>query len=595
MRKKRGLTLIELTIGIFLIGGIAIVYLQSMQSSKKKNEFYSEHFMASIMAAKVVEACFQETDLNPYGIEALGLADSAGKPFSFSTMVTDGQTVFFKKPIISKETTPLLYDTLKKDFMLNIKTDGASNRYFTLDTSFNWKAGTGSGDFSYLCRFPNYVMKKEALSTFAFPESQLEKKVVERIFEEKNKSLSNFVSSPAAMEVALATGRIYFTSAGLFAAPEFISAYQKAEKIAGETHAANSAEYKSGTEAFFIVARELLDAMIYLQPHLETINNDIAMIDSLNLRNKSRLELYIYKSTLAMEKMKQLFFVCVNEAASRYREQLKTSASLREQRTIVERCFSMHRLMFSTMNFCDGVFPSGSSESIIKQEYYEFLDTIQNYFTERDNTIARLAAQEKKFTQSDQLVKRYFTCDLVYKLFSTIATLKSKLPTIDPGTLDPKTDVIGEPKGDGSVSGALTWAKDQMEGGTGKGINVNNGQFIANDPNTWDGWCLAFVGTAYGGKVPELQTESAISSYNAFKSAGKITNDKKPLAGAVMYTAPTPDNEYGHIFIATGKFSTDGDPIVITTGYGAIKEMTLTEVANDLGATYLGWVLPKVQ
>ncbi|MDD2998029.1 MAG: type II secretion system protein, partial [Candidatus Riflebacteria bacterium] len=67
MRKKRGLTLIELTIGIFLIGGIAIVYLQSMQSSKKKNEFYSEHFMASIMAAKVVEACFQETDLNPYG------------------------------------------------------------------------------------------------------------------------------------------------------------------------------------------------------------------------------------------------------------------------------------------------------------------------------------------------------------------------------------------------------------------------------------------------------------------------------------------------------------------------------------------------
>ncbi|HQB84256.1 MAG TPA: type II secretion system protein, partial [Candidatus Rifleibacterium sp.] len=106
MKKRSGLTLLELTIGMFLIAGAAVIYLQSMQSSKKKNEFYSEHFIASIMAAKVVEACFQETEINPYGIEALGLADENGKPFKFSTMVTEGQTTFFKQPEINKETTP---------------------------------------------------------------------------------------------------------------------------------------------------------------------------------------------------------------------------------------------------------------------------------------------------------------------------------------------------------------------------------------------------------------------------------------------------------------------------------------------------------
>lgn len=598
MRKKHGLTLLELTIGIFLIGGIAVIYLQSMQSSKKKNEFYSEHFMASIMAAKVVEACFQETDLNPYGIEALGLADQAGKPFNFSTLITDGQTVFFKKPLISKDNTPALFDAMKKDFILQIKTDGASSRYFTLDTSFKWKAATGAGIFNYLCRFPNYVMKKEALSTFAFPESELEKKVVERIFEEKNKSLGTIVSSPAAQEVALATGRIYFTSVGMFAAPEFTSAYEKAERIAGESHAPNSAEYKEGTEAFFVVARDLLDVMIYLQPHLETISKDISMIDSLNLRNKSRLELYIFKSTLAMEKMKQLFFVCVNEAASRYKAQLKVSTSLREQRLIVERCFSMHRLIFSTMNFCDGVFPSGNSESIIKKEYYDFLDIIGAYFTDRDNTITRLAAQEKKFTQGNQLTQRYFTCNLVYGLFATISELKTKLPTIDPGTLDPKTEVIGEPMGDGSISGALTWAQDQMEGGTCKGINGNNGQSVANDPTAWNNYCLAFVSTAYGRKIPELREESAFASYTNFNTQGKITRNQKPPAGAIMYTAPTSSNEHGHIFLATGKLSPNGDPIIITSGWNGqngITEMTLTELCNTLGANYLGWVLPKVQ
>ena len=117
MKKRKGFTLLEITIGMFILGGVLVIYLQSMQSSRKKTEYYSEHFIASIMAAKVVESCFQETDINLYGIEALGLVDESGQSLNFNTPVTDGQTVFFKTPEITEEQHPHLYRMFSKDFM----------------------------------------------------------------------------------------------------------------------------------------------------------------------------------------------------------------------------------------------------------------------------------------------------------------------------------------------------------------------------------------------------------------------------------------------------------------------------------------------
>lgn len=598
MSKRKGLTLLELTIGLFLIGGAAVIYLQTMESSRKKSEFYSEHFIASIMAAKVVEACFQETDINPYGIEALGMADSTGKPFKFSTMVTDGQTTFFKQPEITKENTPFLFNMFQKNFMLNIATENSSSRYFTLNTAFNWKTSTGAGNFNYYCRFPGFTQKKEAFSTYAFPESQLEKKVVERIFEEKNKNLGTIVSSPVTREVALATGRIYFTCAGMLGSPQFTSTIQRAEELAAEPHSPSSAKFFEGTELFFNTARDILDVMIFLQPHIETINKDIKTTDSLNLRNKSRLELYIYKSTFGLERIRQLFFVCVNEAASRYKAQLNASTTIREQRALIQRCLDMHRLIFAAMEFSDGAFASGDSKATIKSEYYDFLNDIERYFADKDPTILRLAAQEKKFAQGNLLTKRYFACDLVYKIFASISALKAKLPEIDPGTLDPNSDVIGKPTGDGTISGALTWAKDQMSGGTGLGVNANTGMKVKDDITAWNNWCLAFVSTAYGRKVNELMEMSAIATYDNFKKVGKIKTDKKPPGGAIMYTGATPGNQYGHIFIATGKTDANNDAIVITTGgpgLDGVTEMPLSQLLTWAGGKYLGWTLPADQ
>ncbi|MEW6708989.1 MAG: type II secretion system protein [Candidatus Riflebacteria bacterium] len=590
--RKKGMSLIELMIGFLIIGGVTLIYFQTMNSSRKKSQFYAEHFMAALLAGKVVENCLQETDINPYGVEALGLADEKGKAFKVSTLITDGRSVFFKSPTISQEETPDLYEQVKKDFLLKIDTDGSKNKFFSVNTSFDWNASTGSGNFAYDCFFPNYVMKQEATSSYAFPEDQLEKRVVERILAEKG-ALSSIVTSPSAAEVAMATGRIYFSVAGLISSPDFKAACEQAEKIKNESCSSSSDRYAEGTEKYFAIARDSLDLLLYLKPHIDYVCKNIKTIDSMKLYHKSQLENYLYKSGVVLEKLQQLFFTCVNEAASRYREQIKTSLNLRNQRFLIERCLSMQRLLFANRKFCKDVFVSANAENTIKSEYYDFLDVVASYFESRDPAVFRLALQEKKFARDEVLKQRYFTCNYVGLMFASIEELLKKLPQPITGSNVYKAAVVGQPLGDGTIEGAVTWARDQLKGGQRKGLNVNNGM-TSIDETAWNDWCLAFVNTAYGRKIANLQAGSAVESMYKFKADGKLRINKKPPAGAIMFTDKTPTNQYGHIFIATGKFDADGDPIVITTGstgYNGVREISLTEMLKVIGGNnyYRGW------
>lgn len=591
-RSKRGLSLIELMIGFLIIGGVTLIYFQTMSSSRKKSQFYSEHFMAALLAAKVVENCLQETDINPYGIEALGLADSDKKPFKVATLITDGQSVFFKHPDISKEANPELYEQVSRDFLLKINTDGSKANRFSVNAAFDWKASTGSGNFSYDCWFPDYVMKKEATSTFAFPENQLEKKVVERILAEKNKPLSSIITSPTAAEVALATGRIYFSAAGLFSAPEFKEACELAQKIKDESNAPDSERFAQGTDKYFCIARDCLDLMLYLKPHIEYIEKNVEAIDSVKLYHKAQLENFLYKSGVVLDKLQQLFFTCINEAASRYKDQIKSTSNLRSQRFMIERCLSMHRILYANRKFCRDVFVSGDAEAIIKSEYLDFLASLISYFDAKDPAIFRLAQQERRFARDELLRQRYFTCNLVFQTLTVIEKMVKKLPVPIYGSNVFKASVVGQPMGDGTIEGAVTWARDQLKGGQRKGLNVNNGM-TSIDETAWNSWCLAFVNTAFGRKIPNLQAGSAVESLYKFRADGKVKINKNPPAGAIMFTDKTPGNPYGHIFIATGKYSSSGDPLVVTTGwpgYNGVNEIPLSEMLRLIGPGYYrGW------
>ncbi len=160
-------------------------------------------------------------------------------------------------------------------------------------------------------------------------------------------------------------------------------------------------------------------------------------------------------------------------------------------------------------------------------------------------------------------------------------------------SVEVKSSVIGKASGDGTAAGALTWAKDQMAGGSKKGYNRNNKK-TSQDPKCWNYYCAAFVGTAWGHKVPQMVGGCAYDQYKNFKRDGMIHTDKNPPAGAIMFTGPTSSNKYGHVFLATGEVNSKGEPIIITSGWNGHDGITTMTLSKMIGRnTYLGWALPE--
>ena len=176
-------------------------------------------------------------------------------------------------------------------------------------------------------------------------------------------------------------------------------------------------------------------------------------------------------------------------------------------------------------------------------------------------------------------------------LMNTNYGFSSPLTTMNVSNLPFKQSVIGQKQGDGTAAGAITWAKDQMAGGSKMGFNKNNGKISQND-TCWNHYCAAFIASAWGRKVPQMVGGSAYEQYKNFKRDGMIHFDKNPPAGAIMFTAPTSTSKYGHVFMATGEIASNGEPMVITsgwTGHNGISTMTLYQ--KNRTKNYLCWAL----
>jgi len=185
------------------------------------------------------------------------------------------------------------------------------------------------------------------------------------------------------------------------------------------------------------------------------------------------------------------------------------------------------------------------------------------------------------------------------------------LPPVDGAPVVPDPNVVPDPSGGGEqpVDGvvppqpvgapsaaaeqALAWSADQMPGGSGTGVNRNNGLSVAQDPKAWNSWCLAFVATAYGRAVPELASEDAKGSMAKFDAAGKLVRDRTNMEpGAPVFFEAGPKNGgYGHIAIFTGRYDENGEPIIRTSGwrgYDGIHEVPLSWLEAQTGA-FVGW------
>ena len=168
----------------------------------------------------------------------------------------------------------------------------------------------------------------------------------------------------------------------------------------------------------------------------------------------------------------------------------------------------------------------------------------------------------------------------------------SSYTTINVSNLPVKESVIGQKQGDGTAAGAITWAKDQMAGGTKMGFNKNNGKISQNE-TCWNYYCGAFIATAWGRKVPQMVGGSAYEQYKNFKRDSMIHTDKNPPAGAIMFTAPNSSSKYGHVFMATGEITSNGEPMVITSGWKGHNGISTMPLSQMIGTkTYLGWAMP---
>lgn len=413
MKSNRGLTMIELLIGFFLIISVSIIFFQTVHSFKKETTFTSENFLASSLIEKVLEQCYQESELNLHGMKAIGLTDADGKPYNFSTFITDSETVFFANPAITGVETPNLHKTLKDSF--NLKIDGEKKTgFYEISAGFSWKAQSGRGQAVSNTRILSFTGDKEILTTLDLNEAQVKDRLAKDIFNSPGASLESKVSSSGAQKLLLGMGHIYYSSKDWLNSSEFKDRYEKAKSLEAFTQP-DSEEFGKCSRLYFEMARDLLHLMVSLKPMIDDTRANLSFLASVPKPEKYIAESRIQRGGLFFRQLRRIFFNCLIKVSDRYEQQLKKADTQRIQRQIVVRLFNINRILYANQSFSEEMTPAQ-----ITDKYEKFLDTILESFRESDPAIFRMANQEKDFISKNSLKENFFILKLTDELFTAI-------------------------------------------------------------------------------------------------------------------------------------------------------------------------------
>lgn len=411
--KNNGMTLIELLIGFFIIASVAVIFFLTMHRFRKETTFNSENFLASSLVEKVLEQCYQESELNLYGMKAIGLTDDAGKPYKISTQIADRETVFFSNPGITSANTPNLHHMVKDNFNLLINSEKKSG-FYELTAGFNWTAESGKGQAYSSTRILSYTGEKEVLTSYSMTEAAVKERIVKDIFNSPGGSLESKVSSIGAQDLLIPVGHIYYSCQDWLNSTEFKSRVQKAETLE-ESSQVGSKDYVKCTKIYFEMARDLLHLMLSLKPHLDAATKNINFLDSIPLPGKFITESRILRGALYFRQLRRIFINCLLKVSERYEQQLEHADSQRNQRLMIGRLFNINRILYVNREFSEEISPN---EIVTKVE--SFLDAMEKSFKEKDPTIFRMTDQERSFISHNKLKANFFTPRLAYELFSEI-------------------------------------------------------------------------------------------------------------------------------------------------------------------------------
>ncbi|NLI78756.1 MAG: prepilin-type N-terminal cleavage/methylation domain-containing protein [Candidatus Riflebacteria bacterium] len=190
MNRRRGFSLMEVMIGVFIMAFVLGAFIMGLRSAKKEVEFSDKHVAVLLCSQKVVEDLMEEIWLNPFGFQTLGIENSVPSP----TPIVDGQSVFFtnlesgnaattnapgtRKDVIGPGVKPLyhqvedLHLTVTAERLAPVADDRPESNLYHGDIAFAWDGprGKGKGDVEALF-FSPLTPKKFTPGTYVDPSS----------------------------------------------------------------------------------------------------------------------------------------------------------------------------------------------------------------------------------------------------------------------------------------------------------------------------------------------------------------------------------------------------------------------------------------
>ncbi|HAE40533.1 MAG TPA: hypothetical protein DCG57_18155 [Candidatus Riflebacteria bacterium] len=411
--RDRGFTLLELLIGFFILASASVIFLQTMHRFKNETAFTSENYLASSLIEKVLEQCYQESQLNPHGMTAVGLADAAGSPYEVSTSITDKETVFFAHPPITEDIAPDLHYLLKDNYTLSVETE-KKDGYYEMVAGLKWSAKSGKGELFSRSRILAFTGEKEVITSFELSDDAIEERLVKDVFSSPGSNLGAELGSIGARKMLVHVGHIFYSSLDWLKDPSFAARIQQAASLEVFTQP-GSDEYAKCSKLYFEMARDLLHLMVSLHPHIKGATDNISFLNNIPLPERFVAESRINRSGLYYRQLRRIFISCILKLSERYEQQLKYADFQRSQRQMVGRLFNINRILYANRAFSEEV-----SASIIEERYSSFLDAIQVFFKNKDASIYRMAQQERDFIAANRLAESFFVVSLTGKLFKEI-------------------------------------------------------------------------------------------------------------------------------------------------------------------------------
>ena len=416
-RSRHAFTLLEITIGMGLLIVLIGFFLLILRGSSRESALSSDHFTGAMLSQKVVEDLMEEVDLNPHGLSALGIEESA--PLS-PTPVVDGAAPFFKQiedrnqpwgriegqqeGTIDSSYVPLF--NLVRSFRVSaqgkrLAPSGSTPEYRHLIESgvrFDWNPKAGTGNMSAGCRLFAPVGAKPASAALNVPENLVDGVIANEFFEEPGQSPAKLIAdSGADAQTVRRLALVQVFTRGVIEAPGFqqaIASAQQAELKLQGPFATKLAEYEARQEhakAAFDLANSC-----FLACHL--LATDVALLK--NACTEANLGTILYhrpeEFTVGLRNYGKLYETWRRSVAIARKGYLDLlSPNLAGTRGGKQHLFVIRRLLdLFRIVACDPAQPAGLSQ------YRLFLANLQKAVDGRNPYLFRTLQQEVSFCDS---------------------------------------------------------------------------------------------------------------------------------------------------------------------------------------------------